>query len=253
MEFIMETNLVIDTMLNHRSVRKYKQDQPSEEVVKSIVRAAQQAPFASQAYSFLLKRKGKLPFGAPLLFTICMDIHKVELFMERRGWKRVANDLGMLFFAMQDATLAAQNLVTAGESMGLGSCFLGNTPYRAERVKKEYHLPDKVFPLVQLTMGYPDEEFPPRPRFPMEFTLFEDEYMISDEMLTDAMKAMDDGYLAQGYYKKQKAKIRLEDGREETFDYDNYSWTEHISRKWGQWMIDPQDLLSQLKKCGLEW
>ena len=87
----------------------------------------------------------------------------------------------------------------------------------------------------------------------MEFTLFEDEYMISDEMLTDAMKAMDDGYLAQGYYKKQKAKIRLEDGREETFDYDNYSWTEHISRKWGQWMIDPQDLLSQLKKCGLEW
>jgi FMN reductase (NADPH) len=253
MEFIMETNLVIDTMLNHRSVRKYKPDQPSEEVVISIVRAAQQAPFASQAYSFLLKRKGKLPFGAPLLFTICMDIHKVELFMERRGWKRVANDLGMLFFAMQDATLAAQNLVTAGESMGLGSCFLGNTPYRAEKVKKEYHLPEKVFPLVQLTMGYPDEEFPPRPRFPMEFTLFEDEYMISDEMLTDAMKAMDDGYLAQGYYKKQKAKIRLEDGREETFDYDNYSWTEHISRKWGQWMIDPQDLLSQLKKCGLEW
>ena len=249
----METNQVIETMLNHRSVRKYTKDTPSDEVLETIVRAAQQAAFASQSYSFLLKRKGKLPFGAPLLFTICVDIHKVELFMERRGWKRVANDLGMLFFALQDATLAAQNLVLAGESLGLGSCFLGNTLYRAARVKKEYSLPDKVFPFVQLAMGYPDEEFPPRPRFPQAFTLFEDEYKITDEMLTEAMQAMDDGYLSQGYYKRQKAKIRLENDQEDTFTFENYSWTEHISRKWGQWMDDPQELLSQLKECGLEW
>jgi len=249
----METNQVIETMLNHRSVRRYQKDNPSDEVIETIVRAAQQAPFASQSYSFLLKRKGKLPFGAPLLFTVCVDIHKVELFMERRGWKRVANDLGMLFFALQDASLAAQNLVLAGESLGLGGCFLGNTLYRAERVKKEYNLPDKVFPFVQLAMGYPDEEFPPRPRFTQEFTLFEDEYKITDEMLTEAMQAMDDGYLAQGYYKRQKTKIKLENDQEDTFTFDNYSWTEHISRKWGQWMDDPQELLSQLKKCGLEW
>jgi hypothetical protein len=62
---------------------------------------------------------------------------------------------------------------------------------------------------------------------------------------------MDDGYLAQGYYFKQKAKIDLEiEGKEETFDYDSYSWTEHISRKWGQWLSDPQDLLTQLAACG---
>jgi len=249
----METNQVIETMLNHRSVRKYQKDNPSDEVIETIVRAAQQAPFASQSYSFLLKRKGKLPFGAPLLFTICVDIHKVELIMERRGWKRIANDLGMLFFALQDATLAAQNLVLAGESLGMGSCFLGNTLYRAERVKKEYNLPNKVFPFVQLAMGYPDEEFPPRPRFPQAFTLFEDEYKITDEMLTEATQAMDDGYLAQGYYKKQKNKIKLENDLEDTFTFENYSWTEHISRKWGQWMDDPQELLKQLKKCGLEW
>ena len=173
--------------------------------------------------------------------------------MEHRGWKRVANDLGMLFFALQDASLAGQNLITAGESFGLGSCFLGNTPYRADQVKKEYNLPDKVFPLVQLTMGYPHVDFPPRPRFPMNFTLFEDEYKITDDMLNDAMQIMDEGYLEQGYYKKQKAKIKLEGDRKETFTYDDYSWTEHISRKWGSWMEDPQDLLSQLKKCGLEW
>ncbi|MFC2064398.1 nitroreductase family protein [Chloroflexota bacterium] len=249
----METNQVIETMLKHRSVRKFKQEKPSDEAIRTIVRAAQQAPFASQSYSFLLKRKGKLPYGAPLMFTVCVDIYKVELFMERRGWKRVANDLGMLFFALQDASLAAQNLVLAGESIGLGSCFLGNTLYRAERVKKEYNLPDKVFPFVQLVMGYSDEDYPPRPRFPQDFTLFEDEYKITDKMLTEAMQAMDEGYLAQGYYQKKKIKIKLENGRKDSFTFDDYSWTEHISRKWGQWMEDPQELLNQLKKCGLEW
>ena len=249
----MITNPVLETMLAHRSVRKYTQEKPSDETIQAIVQAAQQAPFASQLYSLLLSRKAKLPFRAPLLFTICVDFYKLELFMARRGWKRVSNDLGMLFFGIQDASLMAQNMVTAGESLGLGSCFLGSTPYRAERIKKEYKLPDGVFPLVQLAMGYTAEKFPPRPRYPLAFTLFEDEYKITDEMLTEAMQVMDEGYLAQGYYSKQKAKIKLEGDREETFTYDDYSWTEHISRKWGQWLKDPADILYQLKKCGLHW
>ena len=61
---------------------------------------------------------------------------------------------------------------------------------------------------------------------------------------------MDEGYLAQGYYRKQRAKIKLEGEREETFTYDDYSWTEHISRKWGQWLSDPRELLVQLEQCG---
>ena len=32
--------------------------------------------------------------------------------------------------------------------------------------------------------------------------------------------------------------------------YENYSWNEHISRKWGQWLKDPKELLGQLEKCG---
>ena len=249
----METNQVLQTMLNHRSVRRYTAEKPTDEVISAIVRAAQQAPFASQLYSLLLSRKEKLPYRAPLLFTICVDFYKLELFMEKRGWTRVSNDLGLLFFGIQDASLMAQNLITAGESLGLGSCLLGSTPYHAGRIKKDYKLPDGVFPLVQLTMGYTNEVYPPRPRYPLAFTLFEDEYKITDEMLTKAMQVMDEGYLAQGYYRKQKAKIRLETDRPETFTYDDYSWTEHISRKWGQWMKDPQELLDQLKKCGLEW
>ena len=75
---------------------------------------------------------------------------------------------------------------------------------------------------------------------------------MTDEMVERAMKVMDDGYLAQDYYSKMKIKIRLEDGRKETFTYKDYSWTEHISRKWGQWLTDPQELLEQLEQCGFK-
>ncbi len=249
----MITNPVIECMMSRKSIRKYTDQQPADEVVETVVRAGQQAPFASQLCSLLLTRKKKAPCGAPLWFTICVDMHRMELIMARRGWKTVANDLSMLVFGIQDAALMAENLVIAAESLGMGSCFLGNTPYRAKSIQRQYKLPKRVFPLVELVMGYPAEDLPPRPRYPLDVTLFEDRYPeMTDEMIDEAMRVMDEGYLAQDYYRRLKAKIRLEGEREETFTYDNYSWTEHISRKWGQWLSDPKELLEQLKSCGFE-
>jgi hypothetical protein len=65
------------------------------------------------------------------------------------------------------------------------------------------------------------------------------------------MKQMDEGYLAQEYYRKMNAKIPLEaKDRKETFTYADYSWTEHICRKWGQWYPKSKELLEQLEKRG---
>jgi FMN reductase (NADPH) len=248
----MKDNPVIQTILDHRSIRKYADQKPSDEVVKTIVKAGQQAPFASQYYSVLLSRNRKRnPFKAPLLFTMCVDSNKFELIMARRGWKLVTNDLALLFFGIQDAACMAENMVVAARSLGLGSCFLGSAMFRAARIAEEYHLPTRVFPLVQLTMGYPAEEPPPRPRYPMEFTLFEDKYPELDaEAVSKAMKQMENGYLGQDYYRKAKYMIPLKGERKETFTYDNYNWTEHICRKWGQWYTEPKELLKQLEKCG---
>ena len=244
-------NPVTQTMLNRKSIRRYKSEMPSDKVITAIVRAGQQAPFAAQLGSVLLSRKKKHPFGAPLLFTVCVDAHKLELFMARRGWRMVSNDLWVLLLGIQDATLMAENMVIAAESLGLASCFLGNAPYIADKIIKQYKFPPRVFPLVQLVMGYPAEDPPPRPRFPIEFVLFEDEYPHFDEAtISSAMTVMDEGYLAQDYYRKLKAKIRLEGDRQETFAYKDYSWTEHMSRKWGQWDSFPDELLEQLAKCG---
>lgn len=224
---------------------------PLDEVIKTIIRAGQQAPFAYQSYSVLVSRKREQnPYKAPLLFTICLDPHKFELIMARRNWKLVMNDLALLVLGIQDASLMAENMVIAGRSLGLGSCFIGNAPYRAEEIAREYDLPKRVFPLVQLVMGYPAEDPPTRPRYPMEFTLFEDKYpKLGQDSVSKAMQIMDEGYLAQGYYRKLKAKIRLDD-RHETFTYDDYSWTEHICRKLGQWDPEPKELLEQFEKRG---
>ncbi len=248
-----ESNPVVKTMLNHKSIRNYRDQSPPEETVESIVRAGQQAPFASQMYSILLRREGDKPFGAPLLFTICVDIHKLETVMNERDWELVTNDLSLLLFGVQDAALMAQNMVVAGESMGLGSCFLGGAPYYADTIVEEYDLPEKVFPLVQLAMGYPEEEPPTRPRYPLDFVLFEGEYPEFDrEQLEEAMEKMDQGYIDQDYYEDMDAKIPLEKGEEDEYTYENYGWTEHISRKWGQWYEDPDEILAQLKRCGFD-
>jgi len=248
----MKNNPVVQTMLDHKSIRRYTDESPSDEVIETIVRAGQQAPFASQLYSVLLSRnKERNPYNAPLLFTICVDSHKFELIMAKRNWKLVANDLSLMLFGIQDAALMAENMVIAGRSLGLGSCFLGSAPYRAEKIAEEYDLPKRVFPLVQLVMGYPAEDPPTRPRYPMEFTLFEDKYpKLNQDMISRAMREMDDGYLAQDYYRNLNAKIPLEGNREEAFTYDNYGWTEHICRKWGQWLPESKELLEQFEKRG---
>jgi nitroreductase len=247
-------NSVIDTMMQRKSIRKYTAEQPSDEVIETIVRAGQQAPFAYQLGSLVLSRtQNENPFSAPLLFTICMDVHRFELIMEKRGWKIEANDLSVLILGIQDATLMAENMVIAAESLGLGSCFLGAWPYYAKELKTQYKLPDHVFPVVGLVMGYPAEDPPVRPRYPLEYHLFEDEYpVLDDAVVKKAMQVMDEGYLAQDYYRRANYMIPLQGKREEIFTFENYSWTEHISRKLALWQKSPRRLLAGFKACGFK-
>ena len=248
----MIDNPVIKALMAHRSIRRYTDAVPSDEVVATIVRSGQQAPFAYQMGSVLLSRKRERnPFGAPLFFTICVDAHRTELVMAERGWKLASNDLHVLLFGMEDAIMMAQNMVVAAESLGLGTCYIGSAQYRSEAIAKEYNLPERVFPVVGLAAGHPAEDPPVRPRYPLEFTLFEDRYPEFDAAsVKQAMQVMDEEYLAQDYYRRAKYMVPLEEGRKEGFTFDNYSWTEHISRKLGQWSASLVELLGQLAARG---
>jgi nitroreductase len=245
-------NPVIDQLLHRKSIRKFKPEPPSQEVVETLVTAGQQAPFAYQLGSLLLTRDVETnPWNAPLYFIICVDVHRFEQIMRFRGWATATNDLSLLVLGIQDAALMAENMVIAAESLGLGSCFLGAVPYQAKEIITEFKLPRRVFPLVGLAMGYPVNQPPARPRYPLRFHLFEDTYPeLDQEMIQEAVQVMDDGYLAQDYYRKANYIIPLPEGMEETYTFDNYSWTEHISRKLGLWQKSPAGILKSLQRCG---
>jgi nitroreductase len=248
----MISNDVIELIMNRASLRSYTDEVPSDEVIATVVRAGQQAPFSMQMCSVILEREGKIPWGAPLNFIICADVHRIGLIAKKRGWDLRMNDVTLLLFAIQDAACMAQNMVIAAESLGMGSCFIGAAPMLAPKIIERYKLPPKVFPLVMLVMGYPAEKKPTRPRYPVSFTLFEKEYpKFTGKQVEEAMRVMDEGYLAQDYYENAGLKLPLEGSRADTFTFEDYSWTEHISRKL-QWMPSPDGILENLRKCGFE-
>ena len=160
----MTVNPVIETMLNRKSIRRYAPEAPADDVVEAVVRAGQQAPFAGQFGSVLLSRqRDRNPFQAPLLFTFCVDSHRMEEIMRRRGWKMAMNDLSLLLFGIQDASLMAENMVVAAESLGLGSCFLGGAPYDADKIAartKEYEV-NFANPFKAAERGFIDEVIMP--------------------------------------------------------------------------------------------
>ncbi|MFP4001779.1 MAG: nitroreductase family protein [Thermoplasmata archaeon] len=244
---------VFNTLTGHRSIREYEDKELEDEKIEKIVKAGRQAPFVSQMYSVIMEKGDDIPFGAPVMFTICVDINKLEVVMEKRDWEITTNDMTLLLFGIQDAAYMAQNMVVASESMGLGTCYLGSPIRTAENLKEKYGLPDKVLPVVKLVVGYPAEDPPTRPRYPLDFVLFEEEYPeLSEQQIEEAVDAMDEGYLEEDYYRKLDAKISLTGEEEDEFSYGDYSWTEHISRKWGQWYPDLDEQLEILEACGFD-
>jgi nitroreductase len=115
----MQSNPILNTMRNRKSIRRYKPEIPTNEVIETIVRAGQQAPFASQLCSLLLQRgpEGN-PFKAPLFFIVCIDSYRWELVMAERDWEMQADDALLLLLGIQDAALMAENMVIAAESLG---------------------------------------------------------------------------------------------------------------------------------------
>jgi hypothetical protein len=63
---------------------------------------------------------------------------------------------------------------------------------------------------------------------------------------------MDDGYMAQDYYRSGNRMIKLKGDKEDTHTYDTYSWTEHISRRWGQQHESLDKLREQFTKRGFK-
>jgi len=105
--------------------------------------------------------------------VICGDERRHRLIAARAG-TRYAGNLESFLVAAIDATLFAQNLSVALESMGYGICYIGGVRNDLPEVDRLLTTPEGVFPLFGLCVGVPDETPEARPRLPVSAILFDD-------------------------------------------------------------------------------
>jgi len=254
------SEIVLRVIHNRRSIREYLDKPVSIEVLSQILEAGFRAPFAAQLCSVIytrnrekMKKAGITVYPtAPVHMIYFIDLKRLEKIMACRGHEYGYDDMMAIWLGMQDVVLMIENLTIAAESLGLGSVLYGHTPLRADAITKVFKVPQRVFPVVGMSLGYPDpsERTEIRPRFPLEMAAYEDVYHDhSEEEIKVCMKTMDEGYLSQGYYIKSQTKVDLVD-REDTIGFDKYSWSEHISRKFRSVFRDSDSLLDILRRHG---
>jgi len=187
-------NEVLDTLLAHRSVRSYSDQPLPEGLLETLVAAAQSAPSSSnlQAWSVVAvqdpERKARLATlaagqrhvaRAPLLLLFVADQSVLRAVSRQHGYAAEGLDyLEAFIIALADASFAAQNLLTAAESLGLGGCYIGAMRNRAKEVADELGLPDDAFVVFGMTLGYPDPgvETEVKPRLPQSIVLHHERY-----------------------------------------------------------------------------
>lgn len=166
-------NEVIESLYRRKSVRAYEDREIPEEMKQLILEAAMQAPSAGcqQLYTILDITDQKLkealaetcdhqPFiaKAPMVLVFCADCKKwYDAYIEA-GCEPRKPGVGDLMLAVTDTVIAAQNAVTAAESLGIGSCYIGDIMENCEKQRKLLQLPDYVFPAAMLVFGWPTKQ-----------------------------------------------------------------------------------------------
>ena len=257
-------NTVINAILSHVSVRQFTEQDVSEDLIAQIARAGQQAPFTGQMYACiytkdqdkrerLSKLFGPLVTRGPVFMLFCLDFRKLEKFIASKGRVNTADDLMMMFLGIQDVAYFGQNMVLAAESLGLGTVFLGSAPNFDSELREMFALPERVYPVVGMVLGYPAETPAPRPRIPTRFVLHKDEYFdLGPEDVEAALEVMDAGLIREGYYARMNAKIQKPEAGEDQVGYDKYGWGEHISRKYARRGQITDNLMAALKRAKIE-
>ena len=166
----MSINPITDSLKSRKSVRAFEDKPIPEDIKQEILRCAAQAPTAGnqQLYTILditdqaLKDKlavtcDSQPFiaKAPLVLIFCADAQKWHDAYIEAGCGPRAPRAGDLMLAVCDAAIAAQNAVTAAESLGIGSCYIGDIMEQCETHRELLGLPAFVFPALMLVFGYP--------------------------------------------------------------------------------------------------
>ena len=223
----LEMNKTIETIMNRSSLRGYKDEMISDEHLDLILESAMRAPTAGNMmmYSILvIKDKEKIkklakscddqPFiaNAPVVLIFLADASKWYKYYEINGTREFLASRGEefkepkkseLYLCLEDATIAAQNAVIAAESLGIGSCYIGDIIEKCEYHRELLKLPKYVLPAAMITLGY----YPGnnnkilRERFDKKYIVFNEEYKeLSAEEISEMYKNWDKRYNKMNKY-----------------------------------------------------
>lgn len=188
-------NEIIQSLFARKSVRVFTDAPVTKEEKALLLECAFQAPTAGcqQLYTILdivdqgekeelarlCDHQGFIA-QAPLVLIFLADCRRwLEVYGEAGVEAVRAPGPGDLLLAMADAVIAAQNVVVAAESLGLGSCYIGDILECQERVAELLALPDYTVPAAMLVIGRPTDQQRARPkpeRVAGEYVVFQDRY-----------------------------------------------------------------------------
>ena len=195
----------VQALLNRRVIRKYKTNPISEQTMALLLSAAQSAPTKSnlQQYSIVIIRDPEvrnavselvpsMPWvrNAPVIAIFLGDVRRIRRLAEIRGHTYQNNNADTFMNAAVDAALAMQCFITAADYLGLGTCPISYVRNRIDDLAEVLDLPDGVFPISGLCIGYPDDAGYVSMRLPQKVVVHQDLY--NDDDLETDVKDYDD-------------------------------------------------------------
>lgn len=113
---------------------------------------------------------------APVVLTICADFRRTTTWANCRKASPGYDNLLSFMNAATDALLFTQTFCNLAEDAGLGLCFLGTTIYSPQTIIDVLKLPQLVFPVAALSVGWPSENPPLSDRLPLESFVHDEAY-----------------------------------------------------------------------------
>ena len=216
-------NETMRLLLERGSCRDFSDREVPEEVLEAILQVGTHAPTAGnlQPYSIIkikdpavTKKLGEMchqPFigEAPVNLLFCIDWRRIRRWAELEVAPFSASSSFRHFWvSFQDVIITAQNICTATDAMGLGSVYIGTALEYFRELGDMFQLPEQVFPVVLLCLGYPSKQVKPRKKLGTEFVVHDEVYMDpSDEAL---LKAYGEKYTGRDSRRVEITKERLE-------------------------------------------
>ncbi|MEG0265166.1 MAG: nitroreductase family protein [Erysipelotrichaceae bacterium] len=182
----------LNLLKERSSIRKFKKQAIPEEIVQDLLEcgvhsasAGNLQPFSiirlskDEDKSFLVKDAKMQGFvsNAGENFLFCMDFNRLKKWAELSKAPFSANHSYNHFWVIfEDVIICAQNMAVAADAYGLGSCYIGTTVECAETLIDYCKLPYGVFPIVLLSVGYPDQAITPSTKLEVKDIVHESYY-----------------------------------------------------------------------------